>query len=754
MGYNSLVLKDFSGGLSRLGEERLSANEAHELAFLEHVRGRLSPFGGLKEVASRPNPDPSLNQEGIRTICEVQYAPSSAGSPPETLLLATASNFVYALVGENWVPIDYSPYDFCPRYRFVQWGYLVYFLPTEKKKEGATSADLRPPRRFDGRIYNTGTITTNASSRVVTGSGTSWLGNVGAGDTILFDFTGTAAKKFVITRVISNTSLEIHDNAGVTLTDTGYVISGVQHAGVSVGEHGIDDTAFSAKSTSVTSGGDVGSGKYRYALTFVDAKTRTETGPYDFGVVTTVSSAGSKITVSFTINARFRLFGAQASKVRFYRTFADQLGAYFYAGEIDTDFSTNTWSFVDTNADESLGDPLPDGHDSAPGDLQGLVGWNGRLFAWKGTKIRFSSVGSPEYWPLITPLSLTGEMTPALGGEIDVGPEAIEILKIEPETVSQWASSAIGDSCLIFAKGGVWRLYGRDWSDFAMAKVSNIGAINDCANYVQGMTFYVTRDGPVGIPTGSNELVRFYEKIFPPDREPFRSVARLGTSDWNKFTDGTVKYTYAELMASVGAGEWWLLSYATVDPSVYGPTRVLAIHAPTGTATLIGTDECYVPASALGWSEATLDGDVIVGGWGRAAPPYDPQYYVYSLCLFHDQGTYIEAVYKPYVDCVYKSGGVEFDQYTAKLISVGIDYTPRFSGTRVTLEILRDGEDTGVEKRISPPSSLGTEAWREALVGIEGRRFAIRVKAGADAIEEIRGLELKYVPSRLPKRRR
>lgn len=89
------------------------------------------------------------------------------------------------------------------------------------------SADA--PARWSGSTkasYRTGTVATTDGSKVVTGTGTTWSGNVEAGEYLwVTGHSGLKQRSFKIMRVLTNTTLEVDQAPNVSVSGQAYAIN-------------------------------------------------------------------------------------------------------------------------------------------------------------------------------------------------------------------------------------------------------------------------------------------------------------------------------------------------------------------------------------------------------------------------------------------------------------------------------------------------------------------------------------------------
>jgi len=186
--------------------------------------------------------------------------------------------------------------------------------------------------------------------------------------------------------------LEADDAVFVDFYNTCYILSGKLYKwnGTDFYTVGVTPPA-SAPTGSVQSGGNLSTGKYLVAYTFVD-KDGYESNPSPQAEFN-VTSSGSKITLTIATSS-----DPKVVKRRIYRSTAD--GGILY---LDTEVDDNTTTSVElTKSDLELaaGQILETNHDLPPDGAKLLARRRSRLYIAKDDALSISSLAEPEYFPL------------------------------------------------------------------------------------------------------------------------------------------------------------------------------------------------------------------------------------------------------------------------------------------------------------------------------------------------------------------
>jgi len=448
----------------------------------------------------------------------------------------------------------------------VQYGNDLYVNITSDEAPAATY----PTVRWDGNYYCTGFALCDGTT-AVTGVGTEWSANVSPGDIIYFrDHTkddgaqwqfGTGAR--VILEVRSNTSLTLSGNGYNTVNKgvacLGHINNFVDYIIVSTHRWGVHP-AVTTPTVAAAAGGTL-NGDFKYKWRYKCSKTGYT------GNISPASATVSPSTQKVTISSAWSTapMWMDHDKVEIYRAAVTggTVGTYYHIATLTR--SGATYVFPATYADEgnANGAELEANaeYHTRPGTENGcdgfrkngalkMVNWNGRLVGMQSSnsrRIRWSTLASPEYWPLFLMNSDTyvsdgsGDVpTPDLGGTAEI--TSSYITNIVPEGPNYFSTGIIGGNLLIGCPDRCLRWHGYDWTDFRASEGPSEGMIAPAAISDGGRTWFVGSRGLVALPYGLNTVEPIYAKLWPDGmgsrllKHPKSDMLeRIRLAKWNGF---------------------------------------------------------------------------------------------------------------------------------------------------------------------------------------------------------------------------
>jgi len=562
-----IQLDNFAGGANYGDPEKIGPSEAGTLQSWIHTDGNLRSFDG-QTVHSLGLSSGIRTSYGVRALYRF-YSGSSR------YFIAVGGGFIFLYTGDatnSWRPIYYMGASTQTKdVSFAPWGIRLYISVYDARMV-----------RWDAFYYTTGTIKPNGTT-TVPGTSTLWqTGAVRKGDTLFVQIGSSWYGPYYITAIGSETSLTtsaaVQTAAGVA---SDYIIARTHEAGILTPTGTITATA-------VGSGGSLTAGDYKFAVTYANSLTGFESDPvYISGTVVCVASDSVTIAGYGTGPTGS---GLQADTFNVYRTKA--FGAKYYLAESltrdQTGYTFATTATVD-GADSALGAELEIGH-TPPPYVRRIYQWNNRLYGYGLTQLHrtgdtyattgadvnqlcLSKLNCPEYWQRNQwDADDPFDIDVLAGAFISVGQPGIEIRGLLGDGGAAAAGDTRGSSLLVLKESGLsYRWYGMDWSDFELDEAFETTCPSSyTAASREGKLFWCSRKGPVGIETGSNQVIPLYQKLFP---EASRDFEALNTAA-----------SLAGLRACVWR-DWYILAWRETASTTNN--RCALLHIPSGSCTTL-----------------------------------------------------------------------------------------------------------------------------------------------------------------------
>ncbi len=286
-------------------------------------------------------------------------------------------------------------------------------------------------------------------------------------------------------------------------------------------------------------------------------------------------------------------FDRQIDQVELFRTVGDDPVNYYLSQTLTRTWNGTNWAFAATcvdgdtagESDANLGAILEvdaSYHTRPLVGLGQLKEFNSHLWA-RQTKttanvattnvLRFSSVGDYEYWPdMDFSAEDVGATLSNIGGYFILGDNNAEpVMDFVGEGGVYISSGRQGANLLVWTKRRAFRLFGTDWSDFAVQEAFGTGAAS-CKSAVNfdGLIIWLAKQGVMALPQGSGQPKIISQKIVEYMPETF---------------DTPLTY-FMPLAFGIVWGEYYVLLWSGGHPAPVPGTvwnnQIIAYHPQTG----------------------------------------------------------------------------------------------------------------------------------------------------------------------------
>lgn len=489
-------------------------------------------------------------------------------------------------------------------WKFAPAGGSLYFVP-----EQSPAVTKNMPIRWDGSIYSTGTVRCTGDT-TIEGNGTAWVaGGIGSclGYALMVEQPAGVWTTLRIVTVTDATHLVVAMAGPDTSTAwVNYCIVPV-HPGY-VGAPTLADMPV-ATLTAGVGGGTLGTGTYKYYMTFV-SRTGYESNPYYINSVQTTSPdavlvGGPVIAAASLADANH--FTWQVISANIYRTKVNgeqpfkvgtiaRTGAAFTFGDL-TDIMPDTSPSLGAEVKEDHDVPLP-----ATSKLYSdVLHWNDRLHMVVDNELHFSEYSKSEYWRLNQhgaedPVTLVQ----AEGGYATFGDPGSRIMAIVGEGSAFAVTGVRGSHLLVLTEREAYRWAGMFQYQFKRLDAFSEGAVsNRCTARWKNLIFWITRKGPVMFEIGTSQPQPIHEKIFPSDSNPF--IGQVATP--------SSTYKPLEIIQGIVWRDYYIFAYPSTAYNGVKPVcdTVWLYHIPSGTFRQLGTQYLKLKVSDLITFDALTD---------------------------------------------------------------------------------------------------------------------------------------------------